>query len=421
VARVFPFRGLRYHSRYAGEMDRLTTPPYDVIGEQEREAYEKSHPRNIVRLILPGEAGRLEDGTFYTGAAALLDRWRREETLVLDPDLAFYPYRQTYRSPDGARASRLGFLGALALPEPGQTGALPHERTLQAPREDRTRLILACQTNLSPIFLLHPDERGEVGFVLGRTTRRAPLLEMTDRRGVHHELWKMEDPEEISRIRQGMAADWTLIADGHHRYESAQAVMRKLPDVEGARSVLAFFCSLKDEGFRIFPIHRLILSMEQAGAGRIGNVLENEFSALPCSAGSGIDEVLAALKEAGPGSFGVVLKGRPPFLIRIPLTKGKEVPEELVENLDPVLLEREILSRLLGISPEAVARGAVAFTPEAREAFRQVDAGEAAAAFLLRPLDVEVVVRAARAGLRLPQKSTYFYPKLLTGLVLRPF
>ncbi len=421
MARVLPFQGLRYHSRYAGEIDRLTTPPYDVIGEREKKAFEEAHPRNIVRLILPGEAGRLDDGTFYSGAAAILDRWRREETLVLDPYPSFYPYRQAYRSPDGATASRLGFLGALALPEPGQSGALPHEKTLQAPREDRTRLILACRANLSPIFLLHPDERGEVGSVLGRMTRGSPLVEMTDRQGVHHQIWKMEDPEEIGRIRQAMAAEWTLIADGHHRYESAQAVMRKLPDVEGARSVLAFFCSLKDEGFRIFPIHRLLRPIEGADADRIGKRLENEFSTLSSSEGAGIDELLAALKEAGPGSFGVILKGRPPFVIRIPPTQEKDDPEAQVENLDPVLLEREILSRRLGISPEAVAAGAVAFTPDAREAARQVDAGEAAAAFLLRPLDVEVVVRAARAGLRLPQKSTYFYPKLLTGLVLRPF
>jgi uncharacterized protein (DUF1015 family) len=421
VAQVLPFRGLRYHSRYAGELARLTTPPYDVIGAQEKAEYEKSHPRNIIRLILPGEAGNPEDGTFYSGAAALLDRWRRDETLVRDPQPAFYPYRQTYRSPDDAPASRFGFLGALELPQPGQTGALPHEKTLQAPREDRTRLMLACRANLSPIFLLHPDETGEVGSILGRTTRRQPLLEMTDRRGVRHELWKLEDPREIGRIRLGMAADWTLIADGHHRYESALAVRRELPDVEGARFVLAFFCSPKDEGFRIFPIHRLVRPTEKTDADRIGQRLEGEFPSQRCPEGSGVDELLAALKADRPGSFGVVLRGRPPFVIRIPVTQGKDGAEEQVENLDPVLLEREIFFRLLGISPSAVAGGAVAFTPDARDALRQVETGEAAAAFLLRPLDVKAVIEAARAGLRLPQKSTYFYPKLLTGLVLRPF
>src|SRR5213594_967739 len=221
MAQVLPFRGLRYHSRYAGEIDRLTTPPYDVIGEREKKAFEEAHPRNIVRLILPGEAGRLDDGTFYSGAAALFDRWRREETLVLDPDPSFYPYRQTYRSPDGATASRLGFLGALALPEPGQSGALPHERTLRAPREDRTRLILACRANLSPIFLLHPDGNGEVGRHLARAAESEPLIHFSDPRGVRHELWAMEDPNTVGKVQEGIAADWTLIADGHHRYESA--------------------------------------------------------------------------------------------------------------------------------------------------------------------------------------------------------
>ncbi len=403
-------------------MDRIAAPPYDVISPRERERLEGAHPRNVVRLILPGEAGRSEDGSFYEGAAALLRLWREEGTLIQDPHGSFYPYRQTYRGPDGIQASRLGFLGAMAL-EGGARGegALPHEKTLDAPRRDRTRLIAACRANLSPIFLLHPDGGGAVGGVLRRASSSEPLFRFTDIQGVRHELWRLDEPDSIGRIRSGMEADWTLIADGHHRYESALEVMRELPGVEGARLVLAFFCSLRDEGFRIFPIHRLVLSAVPGERGLLRRLLENRFPAERLPADSTAEELLARLSEAGEGAVVAVAPPGPPLLIRVGPGVTTERGGEHAGEVDTVLLQREILTGVLGIPPESVAGGAVGYTPEAGEALRQVESGAAAAAFLMNPLRVEAVVGAARAGLRLPQKSTYFYPKVFSGLVIRPF
>jgi uncharacterized protein (DUF1015 family) len=402
-------------------MQRIATPPYDVITEKDRLEYEKAHPKNVVRLILPGEAGLAGDGTFYSGAASLLRRWCEEGTLRRESAPSFYPYRQTYRGPDGILASRLGFLGALVLEESGAgDGPLPHEKTLDGPRRDRTRLISACRANLSPIFLIHPDGTGRVGAVLGGIVREEPLFRFSDREGVLHELWRMADPDPVQQVRSALETDWTLIADGHHRYESALNVVKELPGEEGARYVLAFFCSLQDRGFRIFPIHRLI-NPRPAGAGAGLERLLRER--LPCEilrAGSGAEEVLARLREAGERTFAALLPGGSRLLFRA-VTAERNPAGALPEDFDTVVLEREILGGILGITPEAVAAGAVAYTPDAGEALRRVESGEAEAAFLLNPLRMDAVVRAARSGLRLPQKSTYFYPKVFTGLVIRPF
>ncbi|HEU5180759.1 MAG TPA: DUF1015 domain-containing protein [Candidatus Polarisedimenticolia bacterium] len=422
MARVVPFPALRFASRLAAEMDRLAAPPYDVISETDRASYEALHPKNIVRLILPGEAGRTEDGSFYSGAAALLRQWRTEGTLVQDPAPAFYPYRQTFRGPDGSVASRTGFLGALELPAPEARGAsvLPHEKTLEAPRRDRTRLIAACRANLSPIFLLHPDSRGEAGACLEEATTPGPLISFTDRGEVRHELWVVPEGPLTGRLSRALDSEWTLIADGHHRYESAVAVRDSLPDEKGAGFVLAFFCSLKDRGFRIFPIHRLLKAAPAGiGAEPLQQILGRRHPVEIPPDSAGPRELREALGAAGERSFGVVPRGGAPFLLKV--KPQAEAEDGSAGDLDTVVLERQVLSAALGVSPADIAAGALGFTPDAAEAFRQVRSGEAWAAFLLNPLRTEAVVRAAQSGIRLPQKSTYFYPKVFTGLVIRPF
>jgi len=400
-------------------MGKIVAPPYDVINESQRRELEGSHPKNVVRLILPGEAGREDDGTFYTGAAALLRKWREEGTLQRDSGSCLYPYRQTFRGPDGSESSRLGFFGALEMEAARQGAPLPHEKTLEAPRRDRTRLIAACRANLSPIFLIHPDETGRVGSSLEQSVAGEALFRFSDPQGVTHELWRMEDPASIEGIRSALEGDWTLIADGHHRYESAQAVMRNFPGEAGARQVLAFFCSLKDRGFRIFPIHRLVRSLDSERVAALRRSLTERMTATALPAGTSPEDLLARLREAGGGTFAAVLPIGPPLILKA--ERSPAPGPAALEDLDTVVLQREILSGILGISAADAEKGAVGYTPDAREVFRQVRQGEAAAAFLLNPLRIDSVIRAARSGLRLPQKSTYFFPKVFTGLVIRPF
>ena len=421
MAHVLPFRALRYPARLSQEMARLTAPPYDVIAEKERLRLENLDPHNVVRLILPGPAGRAEDGSFYTGAAALLKRWQEEGTLVRDPEPAFYPYRQTFRGPEGELSSRLGFLGALALPgkADSEKTILEHEMTLEGPRQDRTRLILACRANLSPIFLLHPDSTQRVGTTLAEVTGVPPLSRFEDPYGVMHELWRVDDPATTKRLEQALLADWTLIADGHHRYESALAVREMLPGEAGAGHVLAFFCSLQDRGFRIFPIHRLLRGGDDSRTRDFVRKLRESHRVESLPPDSGPDEILQRLRQAGERFFALVTREDPPILVS--LADAGSPAEDPLEEFDTVLLQKEIFSRMLGLTSKDIGSGAVAYTSDAAEALRQVRASEAKAAFLLNPLKVEAVVRAAQRGLRLPQKSTYFYPKVYTGLVIRTF
>jgi len=421
MARIQPFHALRYPAHLSQDMARLTAPPYDVITEQDRQRLESLHPCNVVRLILPGQAGKVEDGSFYTGAATLLKHWQEDGTLVRDPRAAFYPYRQSFRGPDGELTSRLGFLGALALPGRTETdqAILPHEKTLAGPRKDRTRLILACRANLSPIFLLHPDSQETAGATLEDATRVAPLSRFEDPLGITHELWKVDEPAKTQRLEQSLLADWTLIADGHHRYESALAVRDMLPGEEGAGFVLAFFCSLKDRGFRIFPIHRLLRGGDASLPQDIARGVRERHRVEPLAPGIGPDEILRHLRQAGERTLAVVTREDPVLLVRLATQAG--VAEDPLEEFDTVLLQKEIFRGVFGFSDQDITSGAVGYTSDAAEAFRQVRAGQSKAAFLLNPLKVDAVVRAAQAGHRLPQKSTYFYPKVYTGLVIRTF
>jgi len=259
-----------------------------------------------------------------------------------------------------------------------------------------------------------------VGPALEGAVSGSPLFRFTDQQAVMHELWRLERADLLGEIQQGMEADWTFIADGHHRFESAVTVMQEHPEEAGARQVLAFFCSLRDHGFRIFPIHRLIRPPAPWGPEGLVGALRGRFpwQAFP---GSTAEELVARLRETGEGSFALLLRESAPLVLQIPKRVSGAAASDPVEEMDTQLLQRQLLTGALGITPERVAGGAVGYTADASEAQRQVLSGEAAAAILMNPLQVESVIRAARAGFRLPQKSTYFYPKVFTGLVLRPF
>jgi uncharacterized protein (DUF1015 family) len=272
---------------------------------------------------------------------------------------------------------------------------------------------------LSPIFLLHPDSQETAGATLEDATRVAPLSRFEDPLGITHELWKVDEPAKTQRLEQSLLADWTLIADGHHRYESALAVRDMLPGEEGAGFVLAFFCSLKDRGFRIFPIHRLLRGGEASLPQDIVRGVRERHRVEPLAPGIGPDEILRHLRQAGERTLAMVTREDPVLLVRLATQAG--VAEDPLEEFDTVLLQKEIFRGVFGFSDQDITSGAVGYTSDAAEAFRQVRAGQSKAAFLLNPLKVDAVVRAAQAGHRLPQKSTYFYPKVYTGLVIRTF
>jgi uncharacterized protein (DUF1015 family) len=350
VAAVKPFRALRYDERRAGPLPSLVSPPYDVITPAEREAYAARSPYNIVRLTLPDDE---------TEAARALDEWRREGVLARDEQSALWWLAQDYSGPDGVARRRHGLVCALRA-EPYETGVIrPHERTHAGPKEGRLRLLRATRTHLEPIFLLY---EGALAPPEGE-----PAIDV-ELDGVRSRLWRLEAGTDPEGSVPGLSGSSLLIADGHHRYETALAFHEE-DGTEASAWLLAVVVPTEQEGLTIFPTHRIALRMRE----------------------------LPPLEPA-PAN------GRAQAEVYTRTGSGYLVGDE--GELDA----------------ELVARYAedVRYTPSADEARAAVDRGEAEAAFLLRPPTVEQVAAVAGAGRTMPQKSTYFYPKLTSGLLLLP-
>jgi uncharacterized protein (DUF1015 family) len=346
VAVVKPFRALRYADPGPG----VVAPPYDVISPEQRAGYLARDPRNVVHLTLPDSD---ED------AARTLAEWRRDGVLVEDDGPAVWALEQEFTGPDGVRRTRAGVVASLEV-EPYDRGVvLPHERTHAGPKEGRLRLLRATRTQLEPIFVLHEGPtllRGE----------GPPTLEAAEG-GVTTRLWRVDDPGEIGRVQEALRQARLLIADGHHRYETAVTFREE----DGADSMMVVLVGQDEGGLVIFPTHRLVT--------RLGDVPARPLD--------------------GPPPV------PPPGLV---LYRGGGY---------------SVVDHEAGTDPEAVAEldaEVVGYTPLASEAVAAVDRGEAEAAFLLRPVTVEQVRAVAERGEVMPQKSTYFYPKLLSGLLFHP-
>jgi uncharacterized protein (DUF1015 family) len=347
MARIRPFRALRYG---IGPLDRLVAPPYDVISDEQRSTYLARDPHNVVHLTLP----ETEDD-----AARLLAAWRGDGTLVEEPEPAYWWLEQRYVGPDGVARTREGFVAALGLEPYSERIVLPHERTHAGPKEGRLRLLRATRTQLEPIFLLWDGAIAVDG--LGE-----PELDVTES-GVTSRLWRL-DPEFGDALTEELHDAQLLIADGHHRYETALA----FHDEDGSEAsawMMVVIVPTDQDGLTIFPTHRVAESVN----GVRGTPIDAPGEELP----------------------GLVLY--------------RDGAYELLEStgLDPEVVE--------GLGPRGVT-----YTPSAADAVAAVDRGDAQAAFLLRPTRIEDVWEVARRGEVMPQKSTFFYPKLTSGLLLYP-
>jgi uncharacterized protein (DUF1015 family) len=359
VAVVKPFRALRF----AEPSERVVAPPYDVISPEERERYLARDPHNVVHLTLPDSEEE---------AGLTLARWRAEGVLVEDDEPALWALAQDFVGPDGVARTRTGVVASLRLEPYEARVVLPHERTHSGPKEGRLRLLRATHTELEPIFLLHRGPTLLEG--LGE-----PTLEAVEG-GVTTRLWRVTDPGRIAAVEAALAPQQLLIADGHHRYETALAFHAEAGTPESGL-MMVVLVGEEQEGLTIFPTHRL----GAYSGGRLGGD------------GVGPREQLAHLETLSRDRAAVaVYTGGEAFVVR-----GDE------GELDAALVERH-------------APSPVTYTPSADEAIAAVDSGDAEAAFLLRPASLEQVWAVAEAGEVMPQKSTYFYPKLLSGLLFHP-
>ncbi len=415
MAQVSPLQAVHYDLGKVA-LAEVVAPPYDVIDDAQRAELAARSPYNVVELDLPQDP---EGGDPYEHAAELLKEWTDEGVLAGDPDPTMWALEQDYSAADGSRLTRRGFLARVKLAPYGE-GIRPHERTQPGPKEDRLRLTRATRHNLSPIFALHP---GDAWRHLEPAILTDPWGEVTDGDGTTHRTWRIGDPAIHEAIAIELARAELLIADGHHRYETSLAYQREVGPGGPADYVLMALVSLEDPGLAVLPTHRLIagLADDPAKQETLETGLKDLFH---------VDEVspeqLDPSGTEGIGVFGYIdSQFKRPFRLR--LREITHLEETLADRsaayrrLDAAILEELVLKGILGMTTENIAaKRGIGYTPSIDEALAKLDAGEYQAAFLLRPTPVEQVREVAAAGETMPPKSTYFFPKLLTGIVFNP-
>lgn len=431
MAQVFPFRAIRYDRARVGDLSRVIAPPYDVIPPAEQRALHDRHPRNIVWIDFgidrPGD-GPSENK--YTRAAARLEEWLAEGTLVRDDRPCLYYYEQEFSIEGMGHFVRRGFLGALRLSAFGEGVVFPHEKTLSKPKEDRIALMRATKANTSPIFGLYSDPQDQVLSALRRGLPGPPDMEAVDDLGIAHRVWKVWDPKAVAAAVEGMADKKVFIADGHHRYETALAYRDEMRAAQGPRPdaawehVLMFLCNMDDPGIVILPTHRGIHSLAAFS--------EKEFddrvrAVLPAETREGTPEEAArAAALAGRRGKAIVWAAAPSryHLITFPDPGGfaarhlTHFPEPL-RSLDVVLLHGFLLERLLGIDPKEVTAGKfVRYYKDPAKASADLVSGAVQAVFFLNPVSLDEFRAVSLSGHVLPQKTTFFFPKILTGLAI---
>ena len=440
MPQIRPFRALRFDPSVVGDLTNVVAPPYDVIDQERRAELVARHPANVVRLDLPADEAGDEPDERYRRAARTLAAWRSDGTFRKDPHPSIYVYEQTYCVPGTAtERTQRGFFGRLRLEsfEPGST-VLPHERTLTGPKEDRYKLLRATGVNTSPVVALYRDVGRRSAQLLGELTSGTPAVDVTDDEGTRHRLWPVpadgEDPNTAVAGLLGLAARGPItIADGHHRYETAlryrdERRMTRSCDEDPAFDYLLVLLVEAGEPLTVLPTHRLV----RAGAGTTSSradLLERARDLFEVEDGVSRERLLAAFEtpgEGGRGRFGVWIGGqdgsRGAILTARPHQFRPHLPAggDAVRRLDVTLLG-VALEQLAGVDAAAVSSGAIGYTKSAREALDAVDRGdEFDLAFLLDPTPVADILAVAADGDVMPQKSTYFYPKALTGLVINP-
>jgi uncharacterized protein (DUF1015 family) len=422
MADVQPLRALHYDPAVTGSLADVVAPPYDVIDAEQRAGLIARSPYNVVAIDLPqGEPGGRDP---YDSASELFETWQLQGALVRDSEPALWAHTQDYTGPDGQRRSRRGFFCRVRIEGYGPGRVRPHERTHPGPKEDRLRLTRATRANISPIFSLYSDPANAAWAALAPATEQQPYGEVTDADGTVHRLWRVAGPQAIAAVQAATRDAELLIADGHHRYETMQAYADEIGGEGEHRYILMCLVALEDPGLTIFPTHRLVRGMDSARRAALQQALERDFEITPLPA----TEDLAPKPQAEattPLELGYLDgEGR---RLRLEL-KDQAIAEEALQDhsdayrhLDTGVLETLILKGALGLSDDDISHfNGLFYARDTAEAEAMVASGEYEAAFLMRPTPVQQVRDVAAAGENMPPKSTYFFPKLLTGLLFNP-
>jgi len=421
------FRALRF-TPSAGGIEELVSPPYDVIGPADRARFAGQSEHNLVHLTMPeGPADEAAPGNRYEGAATLLGEWLGSGAVEVEAAPSMTVVRETFTH-DGDEFSRTGVEVALRLAAYDEGIIFPHERTLSAPKADRLSLMRATATQPEPVFMLVPDEEGDLRRAIAAASEREPDHEISGPDKAKRSAWIERDNEKLAVVERAMADRPAIIADGHHRYETALAYRDEIVAAGGdpgeAAFVLAHVVPIGDAGLVVQPTHRTLARPAGLDMDAFLSKLEEKFAVEPITRDGAIE---FARSEPSPGEAQafVVALGGPERLLRATLNDAAEMTARAPDRadawraLDVPCLHLLVLEDTLGITPEEITAGAARYSHDAAEAIASAIDGEDAMSFILRPTPPGAVAAVARAGERMPQKSTYFYPKVASGFAMR--
>ncbi len=431
MAEIIPFVGLRYNKSKIANLASVMTPPYDIIDEKSQARYYAESPVNIIRLelglVFPDDN---EKNNRYTRAKKYLDRWLEDETLLPEAKPAMYVYQQEFPGARGT-VTRSGFICGLKLQDYTEGSVLPHEETLSKPKADRLQLMQATQCNFSSIFGLYSDPEKLVDNALRQAIEgREPDLDIIDEAGESHRLWVVTDDNTLQTVSTNLRDQQIFIADGHHRYETALEYSKQMRESghQGYDYVMATLVNLYDEGLVILPTHRVVRNVHHLDLEVFKSALAEVFTVQEFDSSEGLSGFMDELARRGRKKhvFGLYTQEKSLYFLTIKnMNQAKSrMPKEMSDSwkkLDVALLDHLVLSQMLGIKEDdRRSQNNINYTRDGEWATARVDDGSHQLAFLLNPTKVQEVVAVAMAGDKMPQKSTYFYPKLLTGMVINP-
>lgn len=426
---VAPFQGIFYNQDKIASLADVVSPPYDVIADDlQNELFERS-PYNFCRLDLPKESGEAR----YEQAKSVFDQWQAEGVLVQDDKPSIYVHHHHFQLPSGERLVRKGFFAARRIEDFSEGGIKPHEKTLDGPKSDRLNMTRATKTNLSPVFSLYADPDKAVQGNFERMTQTTPIMDFVTTEGERHQVWRVSEEAALHSVNEFFQNTPLFIADGHHRYETALnyrneiAQSEELDENAATRFLLMYFSNLNDEGMVVLPIHRALHSLDGVTVEDLLAKLKPLFDVqeVPFSDHDDRLAMLAKLGEEGRHAFWVVPKGSDKsYLISVSHDDwlatdcAKSLPESLAQ-LDVAVLHQYIFGDCLGLSEESQAKQEnLIYWKSTEKALAETSSGRCDMTFILNPTKIEQVQLVADDGHKMPQKSTFFYPKILSGLVL---
>ena len=414
MARISPLHALHYDVARTGGLAPVAAPPYDVIDPEQRSALLARSPYNVVAIDLPEDP---TGGDQYAHAANTLRDWREEGVIVADEQPALWALEQDYTGPDGRRRTRHGIFARVRVEEYGPGRIRPHERTHPGPKEDRLRLTRATRANLSPIFSLYD---GDAWPALEQHLEAPLFAELTDDDGTANRLWRVADPGAIAAVQEALAPAELLIADGHHRYETARVYAEEIGGDGPHRHVLMCLVSLADPGLTIFPTHRLLTGLDDERRVALREAIRRDWD---------VEEIAEdALEPAPDGRVRIgyldAHHGRALRLtLKDPAIADAALPGKppAYRRLDTAVTEALLLEGALGMTEDDIShlRG-LDYARDTDQARARVESGEVEAAFFMSSTPVDRVRDVAAAGVNMPPKSTYFFPKVLTGMIFNP-